>query len=80
MSVRPSAVVGVAQALAGHAEVSFCAVTTGPSNLVAFLVCRDSRHLYRYLTEQVGALTDIDRVETAPLIRTVKRNGALLPA
>jgi DNA-binding Lrp family transcriptional regulator len=80
MSVRPSAVVHVAQALAGHAEVSFCAVTTGPSNLVASVICRDSRHLYRYLTEQVGALTDIDRVETAPLIRTVKRNGALLPA
>lgn len=79
MSVRPSAVVGVAQALAGHAEVSFCAVTTGPSNLVAAVICRDSRHLYRYLTERVGALEAIDRVEAAPLIRTVKRNGAVLP-
>ncbi|HJP76052.1 MAG TPA: AsnC family transcriptional regulator [Pseudonocardiaceae bacterium] len=79
MSVRPSAVVSVAQALAGHAEVSFCAVTTGPSNLVAAVVCRDSRHLYRYLTEQVGALDAIDRVEAAPLIRTVKRSGAVLP-
>jgi DNA-binding Lrp family transcriptional regulator len=79
ISVRPSAVVAVAQALAGHTEVSFCAVTTGPSNVVAAIICRDSRHLYRYLTEQVGALPDIDRVEAAPLIRTVKRNGAVLP-
>ena len=79
MSVRPSAVVDVAQALAGHTEVSFCAVTTGPSNLVAAVICRDARHLYRYLTEQVGALREIDRVEAAPLIRTVKRNGAVLP-
>jgi hypothetical protein len=43
------------------------------------VICRDSRHLYRYLTERIGALDAIDRVETAPLIRTVKRNGALLP-
>ena len=80
LSVRPSAVVAVAQALAGHAEVSFCAVTTGPSNVVAAVICRDSRHLYRYLTERIGGLEAIDRVEAAPLIRTVKRNGALLPA
>ncbi len=59
MLVRPAAVVSVAQALAGHAEVSFCAVTTGPSNLGP----RSSAAM-----------------ETAPLIRTVKRNGALLPA
>ena len=80
ISARPSAVVGVAQALAGHAEVSFCAVTTGPSNIVAAVICRDARHLYRYLTEQVGALSAIERLEAAPLIRTIKRNGAVLPA
>lgn len=51
-----------------------------PDILVApTVICRDSRHLYRYLTERIGALDAIDRVETAPLIRTVKRNGALLP-
>jgi DNA-binding Lrp family transcriptional regulator len=79
ISARPSAVVCVAQALAGHAEVSFCAVTTGPSNIVAAVICRDARRLYRYLTEQVGALNEIERLEAAPLIRTIKRNGAVLP-
>lgn len=40
MSVRPSALVTVAEALAAHREVSFAAVTTGPTNLVVAVVCR----------------------------------------
>jgi hypothetical protein len=35
--------------------------------------------LARYLTESVAALDDIRAIETAPIIRTVKRAGALLP-
>ncbi|MCP2164363.1 DNA-binding transcriptional regulator, Lrp family [Goodfellowiella coeruleoviolacea] len=79
MSVRPAGLVGVANTLAGHAEVSFVAVTTGPTNLVATVVCRDSHGLYRYLTERVAALEAVRDVETAPVIRTVKRAGAVLP-
>ncbi|MGW3186081.1 Lrp/AsnC family transcriptional regulator [Kitasatospora sp. NPDC001119] len=79
MSVRPSALVSVATELASHPEVNFVAVTTGPSNLVAAVVCRDSRDLYRYLTERIGALDEVQNMETAPVIRTVKRTGAVLP-
>ncbi|MBB5775805.1 hypothetical protein [Nonomuraea jabiensis] len=38
-----------------------------------------ARALYRYLTESLGALPAIGRIETAPIIRTVKRFGAVLP-
>jgi DNA-binding Lrp family transcriptional regulator len=78
MTVRPSALVSVAETLAAHPEVSFAAVTTGPTNLVAALICRDSMDLYRYLTERIGALDDVHTVETAPVVRTVKRNGTVL--
>lgn len=79
MSVRPSALVTVAEALAAHREVSFAAVTTGPTNLVVAVICRDMPDLYRYLTERIGALDEITHVETAPVVRTIKRNGAVLP-
>jgi DNA-binding Lrp family transcriptional regulator len=79
MSVRPSAIVTVAEALAAHNEVSFAAVTTGPTNLVVAVICRDFADLYRYLTERIGALDDVTHVETAPVVRTVKRNGTVLP-
>lgn len=80
MNVRPSRLVATAETLATHREVSFVAVTTGPANLIAAVNCRDNADLYRYLTERVSALDSITSVETAPVIRTVKRAGALLPA
>lgn len=79
MTVRPSALVGTANAIAAHPETTFTAITTGRTNLVAAVVCRDSRDLHRYLTERIGALDDVHSVETAPLMRTVKRAGAVLP-
>ena len=72
MAVQPAALVATAEALAAHPEISFVAVTTGPTNLVAQALCRDSMHLYRYLTEQVAGLSGVHTLETAPVLRTVK--------
>ncbi|ATY14923.1 Lrp/AsnC family transcriptional regulator [Amycolatopsis sp. AA4] len=79
MTVRPSAVTSVAKSLAEHEEVQFAAVTTGPTNLVAAIACRNATHLYEYLTDRIGALDGIQQMETAPVVRTVKRSGSLLP-
>ncbi|WP_158892949.1 Lrp/AsnC family transcriptional regulator [Amycolatopsis anabasis] len=79
MSVRPSDLVSVAETLAGHPEILFVAVTTGATNLVAVVACRDSADLYRYLTERVSPLDAVHTVETAPVVRTVKRSGTPLP-
>lgn len=79
MSVPPADLAAAGQALAGHAEVAYAGATTGPANLIATVVCRDARALYRYLTERVGALKTISHIETTPYIRTIKRAGAVLP-
>ncbi|MEU7430293.1 Lrp/AsnC family transcriptional regulator [Streptomyces sioyaensis] len=79
MSVRPSRLTAVASAMADHPEVSLVAQTTGPTNLLAAVNCRDSLDLARYLTERIASLDAIHTIETAPVIRTVKRAGALLP-
>ncbi|MCO5999633.1 Lrp/AsnC family transcriptional regulator [Actinoallomurus rhizosphaericola] len=78
LSVEPSRLAAAGEALAGHSEVAFAAATTGPTNLLVAVTCRDPRHLYRYLTERVGALEGVRHVETAPVIRTVKGAGATL--
>jgi DNA-binding Lrp family transcriptional regulator len=77
-SVPPSHLAETGAAIAAHPEVAFCAATTGATNLMASVVCRDARDFYRYLTERMGALPLVREVETAPLIRTLKRAGALL--
>ncbi|GAA3670419.1 Lrp/AsnC family transcriptional regulator [Nonomuraea antimicrobica] len=78
MSVPPAELDATGRALIRHTEVAFAGATTGPTNLSATIVCRDDAALYRFLTESVGALPAIRHIETAPIIRTVKRAGAAL--
>jgi hypothetical protein len=40
-------------------------------------VFRDTRHLYAYLTGPLAALPGVTSVQTAPVIRTVKRTGSV---
>jgi DNA-binding Lrp family transcriptional regulator len=75
-SVPPAQLAETGAAIAAHPEVAFCAATTGPTNLMVSVVCRDSADLYRYLTERIGALPLVREVETAPVMRTVKRAGS----
>ncbi|MBE8517435.1 Lrp/AsnC family transcriptional regulator [Amycolatopsis sp. H6(2020)] len=74
-SVPPAHLAQTGAAVAAHPEVTFCAATTGPTNLLISTVCRDNRDLYRYLTERLGALPYIGEIQTAPVIRVVKRAG-----
>ncbi|NUR83632.1 MAG: Lrp/AsnC ligand binding domain-containing protein [Nonomuraea sp.] len=78
INARPARVVEIAEALAREPEVSFAALTTGPTNLLVALACRGVGDLGRFLTERIAALDGIHTMETAPIIRTVKRAGALL--
>ncbi|WP_269858861.1 Lrp/AsnC family transcriptional regulator [Streptomyces sp. RPT161] len=73
LTVTPSALASVGAALAEHREIVFAAAITGPSNVVAVAVCRDTSGLYRYLSERIGALDGVQQVETAPILRQVKQ-------
>ncbi|MEV4580440.1 Lrp/AsnC family transcriptional regulator [Nonomuraea jabiensis] len=74
-SVPPTHLAETGAAVADHREAAFCAAATGPTNLLISAVCRDNRDLYRYLTECLGALPQIHQIQTAPVIRVVKRAG-----
>jgi DNA-binding Lrp family transcriptional regulator len=78
LSVPPSQLAGVGSALAKFPEIAYVAATTGPSNLAACAVCRDDESLYEFLTLKVGALPGVERVETAPIIRTVKQASPVM--
>ncbi|MFJ4918820.1 Lrp/AsnC family transcriptional regulator [Streptomyces sp. NPDC088725] len=73
ITAAPSALATVGQALAAHPEVAFASATSGGSNLVAVVVCRDTASVYRYLSEGVGGLEGVQHVECAPVLRTVKQ-------
>jgi DNA-binding Lrp family transcriptional regulator len=75
LSVEPARLEEAGQAMAAHPEIPFAAATTGPTNLIASSVFRDTQHLYEYLTGKLAALPGVTSVQTAPIIRTVKRTG-----
>jgi DNA-binding Lrp family transcriptional regulator len=50
MSVVPSKLAHVGEALAGRPEIPFVAATTGSTNLLAAVLCADDRSLYGFIT------------------------------
>jgi DNA-binding Lrp family transcriptional regulator len=78
LSVEPARLDEAGRTLAGQPEVPFAAATTGPTNLVAGAHFRDTQHLYEYLTGELAGLPGMRSVETAPIIRTLKRTGSVL--
>jgi DNA-binding Lrp family transcriptional regulator len=81
LTVAADSLVAVGEALAAHSVIAFAAATSGPTNVVAFAACRDVDELYDYLAGRIGTLAGVERVDTAPIARHVKRAGALvLPA
>ena len=78
LSVPPSHLADVGSALAKFPEVAYVTATTGPANLAAIAVCTNEESLYEFLTAKVGALPGVERVETAPVIRTVKQASPVM--
>jgi DNA-binding Lrp family transcriptional regulator len=78
LSVPPSQLASVGSELAKFPEVAYAIATTGPANLAACAVCRSQEELYEFLTDKVGALPGVERVETAPVIRTVKQASPIV--
>jgi DNA-binding Lrp family transcriptional regulator len=79
LSVAPTNLGEVGQALAGRSEFPFVAATTGSTNLVAALVCPQDRSLYEYLTDEMTALDGLTHIETAPVMQFVKMHATMAP-
>ncbi|MGH3245103.1 MAG: Lrp/AsnC family transcriptional regulator [Trebonia sp.] len=75
LKIAPASLEAAGRAVAAHPEIHFAAATTGPTNLAASAVFRDTRRVYAYLTTRLADLPGLQSVETAPIIGTVKRAG-----
>ncbi|MCZ2837212.1 Lrp/AsnC family transcriptional regulator [Modestobacter sp. VKM Ac-2985] len=77
LGVAPKDIAHVGESLARAPETGFTAVVTGPANLMVAVTCRDTAHLYRFLTDRVGALP-VRTLETSTVLRRVKQAGSLM--
>lgn len=78
VTVQPSALESTARAVAEHPQVALAVATSGTSNLLLIVGCRDTDDLYDYLAHSLGRIRAVQAVQTAVIIRTVKRAGTLL--
>ncbi|MGW3912884.1 Lrp/AsnC family transcriptional regulator [Streptomyces sp. NPDC005070] len=78
MSVAPAHLNQVANTLIQHRELAFLASTTGPTNLVALVLCRSPGELHDYLADSLSALDSIRMLETSPVQRTLKASSPFL--
>ena len=76
-AVAPSDLDAVGRAIGSHPEVPFAAATTGATNLMAVVICRELEDLYEYVTGRLGAIKEVGPLEVVPVLRTVKRAGLL---
>ncbi|MBT2901230.1 Lrp/AsnC family transcriptional regulator [Streptomyces sp. McG3] len=77
LDVPPAGLRAVAEALAGHPQVAFAALTTGPSSVFVMVECRSVSGLHSYVTDELAALHGITRIESAVTQRRTKRAGPL---
>jgi DNA-binding Lrp family transcriptional regulator len=80
LSVPPSELAATGAAFGKFSEVAYAAATTGAFNLLVCAACRDEEEFYEFLTARVGSLRSVERVETSPIIRTLKQSSPTLPA
>lgn len=75
LSVQPSQMAETIDQLTRQRDVTFAAITTGPTNLVAAIACETTGRLSEFITEGLASLPGITAVETAPIHTTYKRLG-----
>jgi DNA-binding Lrp family transcriptional regulator len=78
ITVAPGRLEDVATAAARHPHVAMAAATSGATNLLLAVGCHDDADLYDYVAHRLGPIDGVQAVQTAPVIRTVKRAGSLL--
>ena len=78
MTVAPAHLDAVGRHIAEFPETAYVAAVSGPTNLMASVITRDTNGLYRYVTEKLGGLQGIERAEVAPVFRRVKQAGSIV--
>jgi DNA-binding Lrp family transcriptional regulator len=72
LTVAPHALAEAGRAVAAHPEVRFAAAVTGRTNLVISVLCRTTDDLYNFLSEKIGALSNVHTAEIVLTLRRVK--------
>jgi DNA-binding Lrp family transcriptional regulator len=77
ITVAPAHISSLGTELATHTEVTFAGAVSGPVNLVVAVACHNPGDLYRYITERLGAIAAIERIDVV-VDHVIKRHGTVM--
>lgn len=78
LTVAPSHLHAVGEAVGAHPAVRFCGATSGPTSITANVAAPDTESIYRFVSEEVGRLEGVAQVQVALVSRILKRAGAVV--
>ncbi|MFF4895071.1 Lrp/AsnC family transcriptional regulator [Streptomyces sp. NPDC001068] len=75
LTVGPGQLHATGEALSRHPGTTFAAAVTGSANLLVTVTCRTMDDLYAYVTDTVGTLSAVTRVDVVPVLHRLKQAG-----
>lgn len=78
LTVSPQHLNMVGEQVAAHDQIAFAAAVSGRHNLMAVAICRDAEDLYRYLTDQLGAIKQVSGYDVSIRSRRLKQSGSVI--
>ena len=78
MTVAPADLDAVGRRVARLEQTAYAAALSGPANLFAAVVCRDTTDLYDYLSREIGAIGAVRSAELSPVLRRVKQGSTIV--
>ena len=78
LRVPPHRLEAVGEEIARHDQIAFAGAISGPHNIMAIAICRDTDDLYRFLTRQIASIPDIVGYEVSIRVRGLKQAGSLI--
>lgn len=78
LRVTPHHLEGAGEELAQHEQTAFVGAVSGPHNIMAVVICRNSEEFYRYLTTHVAKIRAIDGYEVSIRVRRLKQAGSVV--
>ena len=78
VTAEPDKLDDVADAIAGLAEANMVSVVTGAFDIVVFATLHATEDLSRFLRQDLGSISGVQRVETFVCIENKKRSSALV--
>ena len=79
VSVHPTQLQKVAEAIAEFQEVSYLIMISGEFDLFVEVMCRDRKHLASFISESLHLIPGIVRTQTFMILRTFKMAYGAIP-